>query len=71
MFHRQFGRHIRGAPRQGHARATVAIVLNEHLPVELLCFEHEARVAVRTETDSRPDDAVPGGLDKRQAHRRP
>ena len=70
MFHRQFGRHIARAPRQGHARAAVTVIVNEQLRVTLLCLDDEPRVPVRAQPDRRSNDPVPGGIDNWEVYRR-
>ena len=62
----QVGRHGRRAPRERHARSTVAVVVNQQLAAELVGPQDEAARAMGAEADRGADDAVPRRMDARQ-----
>jgi hypothetical protein len=68
---RHVGGHRRRAPRQRHARAAVAVVVDDGLGVELAGLEDEARRPVRTQAHGLADDALGGDPHQRQRHHRP
>src|SRR5262245_17913673 len=68
MLQRQIRGHGASAPGERHARAAVAVVVNQPLVIEAVGAEDEAGVAMRAQADRRSDDAVPRGDDRRQIH---
>ena len=66
MRQREIGGHRRRAPRQRHARAAVAEVVDERLAIELLGAQHEPGRPMRAQADGGADDAVPRYVDDRQ-----
>src|SRR5262249_903056 len=49
-----------------HPRSAVTVIVDDGLGVELLRFEDEARVTMRTQADCRPNDSIPGSADRRE-----
>src|SRR5262245_49990559 len=60
----EFRGHQPRAPRERHAGAAVTVVVDNQLVVQLVRFQDEAGIAMRTQADRGPDDAVPGRVDR-------
>ena len=69
MFGRELRGHQAGPPCERHARAAMAVVVDDELVVQFVGLEHEARVAMRTQADGRADDALPRRIDRRETDR--
>ncbi len=67
---RHVGGHRSGAPRQRHAGAAVAVVVDDGLGVEPGVAEDEPRRPVRAQADGVADDAVVADANQRQLHHR-
>lgn len=56
---REFGREIAGTPPERMPGAAMTVVVNDGLVIESRDCDNESRRPVRSQTDSRPDDAIP------------
>jgi hypothetical protein len=70
VIERHLRRHLPRAPGERHARAAMAVVVNDRLVVELVRPQHETRRPLGPESDGRADHPIPGHVRGNEMHGR-